>query len=205
MVREERVVMVAIYARVSTGEQETAQQVRVLEKWCVDRGLRYKVFEETVSGKSVKGRTELERAMALVEGGRADTLLVWSLDRFGRSLVDLIQLLTRLMGKGARFVTYVGGLDIRKDDPGSMLTFQIFGAIAEYERKMISERTKVGLERAKREGKRLGRRKLVLPEREIMEDLEGGLSWSKVMSKYGVSRATLARVRNAWGMGKDCD
>ena len=82
--------MVGIYVRVSTAEQETENQLPVLEEWCRGRGLKWKVFSENVSGGSLKGRVELEKLMKQVDSGYLDTVLVWDVSRFSRSVAYLI-------------------------------------------------------------------------------------------------------------------
>ena len=190
--------MIGIYLRVSTKEQEEGNQLAPLVKWCEAREMKFRVYQEKVSGKSTKGREELEKMMKGVESGHLEGVLVWSLDRFGRSLPDLIALLNRILGMEARFVSYVNGFDIRKADPASMLTFQIFGAIAEFERAMISERTKLGLERARKEGKKLGRKNRMVDEVEVIKAVESGVGWKAVMERFGVSRWLLAKIVKKW-------
>jgi len=190
--------MIGIYVRVSTEDQNYDGQADKLEDWCKGKGLKFRVYGEKASGKSTKGREELEKCIRGVETGYLEGIVVWDITRFGRSLVDLIQLLNRVMVAKGRFVSVMNGFDIRAGDPTSMLTYQIFGAIAEFERKMISERTKIGMARAKREGKKIGGRVKNVDEVELIQDLMQGASWIEVMKKYGISRWKLAQIANRW-------
>lgn len=136
------------YARVSTDEQHLHLQRDALKKAGCD-----KIITDTgVSGQSRK-RDGLDRAMKHVKKG--DVLVVWKLDRLGRSLGFLIDLMEQLKEKGAGFRSLSD--DINTTTAGGKLIFHIMGALAEFERALIIERTKAGLAAAKRRGKFPGR------------------------------------------------
>jgi DNA invertase Pin-like site-specific DNA recombinase len=174
------------YARVSTGEQKLDLQLDELEEAGCER-----IYEEKTSG-AAKSRPELEKCMDSLREG--DTLVVWRLDRFGRSLKDLVQKMDRLEDLGADFVSLTEGIDTTTAQ--GKLTFHIFGALAEFERELNRERTMAGL-RAARERGRVGGRPRSLDEEEIpqvqalMKDEE--VSTSEICERYGISKTTLYR------------
>ena len=174
------------YARVSTGEQKLDLQLDELDEAGCER-----IYEEKTSG-AAKSRPELEKCMDSLREG--DTLVVWRLDRFGRSLKDLVQKMDRLEDLGADFVSFTEGIDTTTAQ--GKLTFHIFGALAEFERELNRERTMAGL-RAARERGRVGGRPRSLSEEEIpqvqalMQDEE--VSTSEICERYGISKTTLYR------------
>ena len=144
------------YARVSTHDQTLALQQDALNK----AGCK-KIFTDTVSGVKAE-RRGLQDALAYVRAG--DTLVVWRLDRLGRSLKDLIEKLTELHNRKIGFKSLTENIDTTTS--GGKLIFHIFGALAEFERDLIMERTQAGLEAARARGQRGGRPK-ALTEKKI--------------------------------------
>jgi len=137
------------YARVSTQDQTLNLQQDALEKIGCS-----KIFTDTASGAKVE-RKGLEEALTYVRGG--DTLVVWRLDRLGRSLKHLIETITRLNNRKIGFKSITENIDTTTS--GGKLIFHIFGALAEFERDIIRERTNAGLQAARARGKRGGRPK----------------------------------------------
>jgi DNA invertase Pin-like site-specific DNA recombinase len=137
------------YARVSTHEQNLDLQRDALK--AAGCG---KIIEDTASGAKAQ-RSGLDRVREMLRKG--DVLVVWRLDRLGRSLRHLIELMTELEGEGIGFRSITEAIDTTT--PGGKLVFHIFGALAEFERNLIRERTKAGLEAARARGKKGGRRK----------------------------------------------
>lgn len=137
------------YARVSTQEQNLDLQRDALKAAGCTR-----VIEDTASGGK-KDRTGLERVREQLRAG--DVLVVWRLDRLGRSLKHLIELMGELEGEGIGFQSITEAIDTTT--PGGKLVFHIFGALAEFERNLIRERTKAGLEAARARGRKGGRKK----------------------------------------------
>src|SRR5215218_6542941 len=127
------------YARVSTGEQTLHLQLDALR----NAGCG-KVFEETASGAKAE-RLLLTEALAYARPG--DTLVVWRLDRLGRSLKHLIETVTELQGRGIGFKSLTEQIDTTTS--GGKLVFHVFGALAEFERDLIGERTHAGLAAAR--------------------------------------------------------
>src|SRR5919202_993195 len=143
------------YARVSTLEQNLDLQRDALRAaGCT------KIIEDTASGGKLP-RSGLERVRELLRKG--DVLVVWRLDRLGRSLRHLIELMGELEQQGIGFRSITEAIDTTS--PGGKLVFHIFGALAEFERNLIRERTRAGLDAARARGRK-GGRKLKLNERQ---------------------------------------
>jgi DNA invertase Pin-like site-specific DNA recombinase len=152
---------VAIYLRVSTAELTTANQRRELQAVAKRHGWSVvKVFEDAgISG--AKGRSErpsLDEMLKVVARREVDMVAAWSVDRLGRSLTDLLDLLRELHAKGVDLFLHQQGLDT--STPSGKAMFQMMGVFAEFERAMIRERVLAGLARAKEQGTSLGRRRL---------------------------------------------
>jgi DNA invertase Pin-like site-specific DNA recombinase len=127
---------------------------------------------------------------------RFDAVLVWKLDRFGRSLRHLVNALAELEALGVAFVSLRDNLDL--STPSGRLMFQIIGAMAEFERALIQERVKAGLRNARAKGKRLGRPRADVKETQIADLRHSGASWRTVAKELGIGLGTahrLARVR----------
>jgi DNA invertase Pin-like site-specific DNA recombinase len=144
------------YARISTHEQTLALQQDALNKLGCN-----KIFTDAASGAKTE-RIGLEEALSYVRKG--DTLVVWRLDRLGRSLPHLISTMTDLEGRGIGFKSLTENIDTTTS--GGKLIFHIFGALAEFERNLISERTTAGLTAARARG-RIGGRPKALTQRQI--------------------------------------
>ncbi len=175
------------YVRVSKQEQNEALQIDALkeagcEKWFVDK----------ISGSKVE-RKGLSEALAYVRPG--DTLVVWKLDRAGRSLPHLIELLKDLQRREIEFLSLTEQIDTAT--PGGKLIFHLMGALAEFERDLIRERTNAGLASAKARGRIGGRpRKLktngkVALARQMFADQSHSIQ--EICAALGISRATLYR------------
>lgn len=147
--------IVAIYARVSKEDQHPENQVIELSDYAQSRGFRvYKTYIDRISG-SKDSRPALNELMIDAREKRFNAVLVWKLDRLGRSLQHLIQVIQEWENLGIQFICKTQDIDTTK--PYGRLIFHIFGAIAEFERELIRERIYLGLERAKKQGKQLGR------------------------------------------------
>ncbi|MFL5279971.1 MAG: recombinase family protein [Rhodopila sp.] len=174
------------YARVSTSDQTLALQQDALQQaGCV------KIFTDTASGAQAE-RKGLTDALSFVRPG--DTLVVWKLDRLGRSLKDLITRITQLETRKIGFKSLTENIDTTTS--GGKLIFHIFGALAEFERDIIRERTIAGLEAARTRGKLGGRPKALSPERiKLARRLYADTSTSvaEICKMLGISRHTLQR------------
>ncbi len=185
------------YARVSTNEQTLDLQLDALHK----AGCNEKTYKDKISSTK-EHRPELEKALDQLREG--DTLVVWRLDRLGRSLQELIGLVQGIRAKGADFKSLTENIDTTT--PGGKLVFHFFGALAEFERDIIQGRTKAGLEAARARGRTGGRPKLATDaaKRKKIEMARAlhndpGHSIEDICRMLHVSRSTFYR----WvGMGK---
>ena len=175
------------YARVSTQDQTLNLQIDALEKIGCS-----KIFNDVASG-SKADRKGLEEALGFVREG--DTLVVWRLDRLGRSLQHLIETITRLINKNIGFKSITENIDTTTS--GGKLVFHIFGALAEFERDIIRERTNAGLQAARTRGrfggrpKSLGDAKKVAMAQALYSDKNNTID--DICKILQVSRATLYR------------
>ena len=174
------------YARVSTTDQNLELQLDAL----TESGCR-RVFEETASGAN-KARPQLKGALDFLRPG--DTLVVWKLDRLARSLQQLIEAIELLNTRGCGFRSLTENIDTTT--AGGRLIFHVFGALAEFERGIIRERTLAGLEAARSRGRKGGRPKLLNGEslaaaRALLRD--GALTVREVAKQVGVAETTLYR------------
>jgi DNA invertase Pin-like site-specific DNA recombinase len=173
------------YARVSTYDQTLNLQRDALQKaGCT------KIFTDTASGAQTE-RKGLEQALSYVRKG--DTFVVWRLDRLGRSLPHLITTMTDLLERGIGFKSLAENIDTTTS--GGKLIFHIFGALAEFERNLIRERTQAGLSAARARGKRGGRPKVLTGRKlGIARDLyEKRHPIAEICRTLKISRATLYR------------
>jgi putative DNA-invertase from lambdoid prophage Rac len=149
----------AIYARVSTFDQDPENQLGELRRYVEARGWTASEYVD----RGISGAKEQRPALAqlLIEAHRRrfDVLVCWRLDRFGRSLRHLIVTIDELQALGIAFVSLGEGIDATT--PAGRLQLHVLGAIAEFERARIAERVCAGLERARRQGKRLGRPRVI--------------------------------------------
>ena len=142
----------AIYARVSTEEQNPQIQVDELKTISSQQNyMVYKIYTDKVSGTK-SSRPQLMELLKDAKNKKFDTVFVYKLDRLGRSLQHLIKIISYFQKWGINFVCTSQGIDTT--NAGGRLVFHIFGAIAEFERELISERTKLGIKNAKNVGKR---------------------------------------------------
>ncbi|MFA0562748.1 recombinase family protein [Vibrio sp. 10N.222.51.C8] len=176
------------YARVSTLEQKPeGQEVALLDYGCE------RVFVESASGKDSKSRPELQRMLDTLRAD--DVVVVQRLDRLGRSLKDLIELLDGFKESDVRFVSIHDGIDTTTAT--GELIFHVIGAIAQFERRLISDRTKTGLAAARARGRKGGRRPS-MSKPDIRKAnamlLDPMVTKAEVAKHFGVSRPTLNRA-----------
>ena len=176
------------YVRVSTTDQNTARQ---LDGVTVD-----KVFTDHASGKDTN-RPELTACLEYVRDG--DELVVHSMDRLARSLVDLRRTVDGLTARGVRVRFVKESLTFGDtNDPCAVLMLSVMGAVAEFERSLTLERQREGIAIAKREGRYTGRKVALSPAqaREVTARLAGGESAAALAREFGVSRATVYNTRH---------
>ena len=190
----------AIYLRVSTDRQTTANQRLELEAIAARRGWEVvAVYEDNVisGAKGREGRPALDRMLKDAQRRLFDVVMVKAMDRLGRSLVDLLSTMEHLDAVGVDL--YIDRQNIDTTTPMGRLLFQVAGAFAEFEREMIRQRIHAGLERARREGTRSGRPigRPRLPEairRAILADRAAGRSIRAIARARGVSPTTVQKV-----------
>ena len=173
------------YARVSTENQNLSLQKEALLKDGCE-----KIYEDIVSGAK-SNKPGLTQALEVLREG--DTLVVWKLDRLGRSVKNLISLIADLNSKGIHFKSITDSIDT--STPSGRFFFHIMASLAEMERELIAERTKAGLEAAKKLGRKGGRKK-VMTESKIKSAkklLASGMPPRDVANDLGISIATLYR------------
>jgi len=177
---------VAIYARVSTGEQTTDNQVIKLKKVAERNGWEIEaIYADTISGAKSK-RPELDRLMKAIMRKEIDMVMAWSVDRLGRSLQHLTTLLSDIHSKGVDLYLHQQGIDTTT--PSGKMMFQMCGVFAEFERSLIRERVMAGLERARSQGKRLGRPPVPPILIEKMKRMrQEGMTLTAIAKKVGVS------------------
>jgi DNA invertase Pin-like site-specific DNA recombinase len=188
---------VALYARVSTlNGQNPETQLVELREYASRRGWQAvgEYVDTGVSG-SKDSRPSLNRLMAHAHQRRFDAILVWKLDRFGRSLKHLVTAIAELEALGVTFVSLKDNWDL--STPSGRLMFQIVGAMAEFERSLIAERIRAGMRRRRLEGLPLGRAPLAVDHQSLVLDRLSGMSLTRVSKKYGVSRASVVRFARA--------
>jgi len=184
---------VAIYARVSTSNhgQDVSLQTREQHRFAEARG--WQVFDDYidqgVSG-SKDSRPELTRLMADARRRKFDIVLVWKLDRFGRSLRHLVNALAEFESLNISFVSLSDNLDL--STASGRLMFNIIGAMAEFERELIRERVKAGMKNAKAKGVRIGRPRTEIDASQIACLRDGGASLREIAARLGVSLGTVA-------------
>ena len=179
------------YARVSTSDQNLTLQHEALKKADCE-----KIYDDTMSGSRAE-RPGLSKTLEMLREG--DTLVVWKLDRLGRSVKNLITLVSELNDKGIHFKSITDSIDT--STPSGRFFFNVMASLAEMERELIVERTKAGLEAAKKLG-RVGGRKRVMTESKVESAkklLKSGVLPKDVANNLGVSLATLYRWIPAGG------
>jgi DNA invertase Pin-like site-specific DNA recombinase len=186
---------VAIYARVSTTNhgQDAGMQTREMRQFAEARGwtLADEYVDHGVSGAK-DSRPELNRLMADAHKRRFDVVLIWKLDRFGRSLRHLVNALAEFESLGIAFVSLSDNLDL--STASGRLMFQIIGAMAEFERALIHERVKAGIRNARAKGTRIGRPSKHVDVATVARLRDQGLCWSVISAQLGVGVATLHRA-----------
>jgi DNA invertase Pin-like site-specific DNA recombinase len=174
------------YARVSTADQQPHLQVDALKgAGC------YRVFTETASGAR-SDRPTLDQVLDQLRPG--DTLVVWKLDRLGRSLRHLVDTVTGLADRGIGFQSLQEAIDTTT--PGGKLVFHVFAALAEFERDLIRERTSAGLAAARARGRRGGRPSVLTGHKlQVAQEMyaSGQYTVAAIATTLGVSRASIYR------------
>ena len=185
------------YARVSTVEQDTALQTDALRKAGCER-----VFEDAASGAK-SDRPGLAATLAYLRDG--DVLAVWRLDRLGRSLPHLIETIGALEARGVGFRSLTESIDTTT--PGGRLIFHVFGALGQFERDLIRERTKAGLCAAAARGRKGGRKPVMTADKlqRAREHIANGLNVREAAARLKVGKTALYAALQAAGSGSAAD
>jgi putative DNA-invertase from lambdoid prophage Rac len=181
------------YVRVSTGGQTTENQIREIEAagFAIDKR---RIVSETISGSSsIDQRPGFMKLLDRLEGG--DVLIVTKMDRLGRNAIDVTATVDKLAAVGVRVhCLALGGADLTS--AAGRMTMQVINAVAQFERDLLIERTNSGLERAKLEGKALGRPSTLNDKKQtaVRDAIQKGTSVAELARQYGVSRMTIMRI-----------
>ena len=196
------------YIRVSTTLQDFRRQEDGLNQYIENyhNWKLYSSFDDMASGKNDQ-RVGFQNMMKAARCNRFQILVVWDLDRLGRSLVDLISNCNELMQLGIE-IHFVNANMILNDSPETQFTFHILGAAAQFERNLISRRTREGMAAAKSRGVKFGSPLKIAPENhhKLIKMWEDGITIPKMAKAFKVSTTTIRRYRRSLGLparGKD--
>ncbi len=197
----------AIYVRVSTAEQRSDAQEVELRSYCERRAWTVgeaNVFRDTISGAAAS-RPGWELLLQAVRRGKVDCIVVYKLDRVGRSLVHLAMILDELGRLHVPLVCVSQGIDTSNDNPVGRLQLGVLMAVAEFERSLIRERTKAGLVAARARGAKIGRPERAARHREeILRLRVEGVSYQKISEHLGVSVGSIHRLVKLEGLRQSC-
>ena len=200
----------AIYVRVSTADQNSELQLRELREYANRQSWEIaETYRDVISGAK-SSRPGLNRLMADAQGRKFQCLLVWKLDRFGRSRVDCLNNIKTLADHAIRFIAVTQGLDTDRQNPASRFLLHVLGAAAEFERALIRERTQAGQQRYRhdyasgkvgktvysRSGKNLPphRPRKIFNREQVMELRQQGFSIRQIANRLGLGLGTVTRT-----------
>jgi putative DNA-invertase from lambdoid prophage Rac len=183
------------YVRVSTMQQETDNQIRQIEAAGFTLQ-QHRIITETISGSiPISRRKGFARLLDKME--RNDVLVVTQLDRLGRDAIDISITVAKLAKMGIKVhCLALGGVDLTSS--AGKMTMGIINTVAQFERDLLIERTQAGLARAKSQGKKLGRPKVLsaLQKKEVIQRLQEGQAIAAIARNFNVSRQTIMRIRD---------
>jgi DNA invertase Pin-like site-specific DNA recombinase len=187
---------IAVYGRVSTDAQNHSSQLREVRAYVRRRWPKTSVIEYLDKASGVRStRKGLDALMAEVRKGRVDVLAVYKLDRLGRSLQHLVQLIGELETHRTALVVPTQGIDTSEDNPAGELQRNILGAVAQFEHKIIVERVKAGLAAARASGVKLGRPRTLDGHVSAVRKLRAkGLSKRKIAAKLKIPEGSVGAV-----------
>ena len=207
-------IRVCTCTRVSTPDQSADLQVQELEDYARRQGWEVvATYSDTISGTKAR-RPGLDRLMADARRRKFNVVLVWKLDRFGRSLVDCLQNIQTLESLGIPFIAVTQGLDTDQRNPASRFLLQVLGAAAEFERSLIVERSRAGQARYRRDyeagkvgksvnsrsGKNLPphRPRRIFDREKVVEMRRRGMSLRNIAQRMGIGLGTVTRALREW-------
>ena len=183
---------IAIYARVSTADQDCAMQLRELREYSSRQN--WQVFQEYIdhgiSGAKAT-RPALKRLISDAQMKRFDAVIVWKLDRFGRSIQQLIENVQLLDSLTVRFIAVTQGIDTDQRNPAGRLLLHLLASVAEFERETILERVLAGISAAKAAGKHCGRPRRAFRRDHAIQLRAEGVSWRAIAAKLDVPVSTV--------------
>lgn len=180
----------AIYARVSTKDQNCELQLRDLRAFCVARNfILVREFVDVGQSGAKDSRPQLNELMASARKRQIDAVLVWRFDRFARSTKHLLLALEEFRSLGVQFISYQENIDT--STPLGQALFTIVAAVAQLERDLIRERVAAGLRVARQNGKRLGRPRVTVSMDEILRLRAEGQSSRKIAAALGIGEGTV--------------
>ena len=189
----------ALYARVSTTEQETGLQENELREFAERRGWEYQIFTDRGQSGAKDNRPALNQLLQQLRRKKFDVVCVWALDRLARSLRQLLTISEECKALGVDLVSLKQNIDTTL--PAGRLTFQVLGAVAEFEREMLRTRVVAGMAQARRVGKHIGRparRKFHSSEIEKMRALRsGGTSIRKLATDFQTTQWMASRLTSS--------
>ena len=175
--------IVAIYARVSTTDQSCEMQLHELRQYVAKRGWEvfqeYQEYVDTGFSGAAASRPRLDQLLRDARLRKFEAVLVWKLDRWGRSVAHCVRSIQELVSLGVRFLSPTESIDTGAESPMSKFLLHLFAAFAEMERGIIRERVRAGVRAAKAKGTRLGRPRRVFRRAEAQRLREQGMSWRK--------------------------
>jgi putative DNA-invertase from lambdoid prophage Rac len=200
LARDEVGMRVGLYARVSTHDQQTlGLQLRTMRSYVRDRGWALTQQVEDV-GSGAKERPRREALLKAARRREIDVVLVWRLDRWGRSLADLVVTLQELSELGVGFVSLTEALDLTT--PSGRAMAGLLAVFAEFEREILRERVRAGIAQAREEGKPHGRpRSASLQAEQVQRLWDQHLSKSEIARRLGIGRSSVRRILAERGEG----
>lgn len=193
MSQQARAPRCALFFRVSTGEQVAGNQHADVYALVKARGYEINDVFEEVGSAAARSRPQFEKMIANAHRGRYDVIVLWSLDRASRSMKGMLDLVLDLDQRGVRVVS-VREPWAEVDGPARALTVAVMGFCAQFERDRLIERTKAGMQRARAEGRRIGRPKAKIDIDQILDLHEVGKSVRDIARVVGVSSTTVHRA-----------
>lgn len=190
----------AIYARVSTTDQTCEMQLQELREYAARRGWEIAgEYVDTGWSGAKASRPQFDRLLKDARLRKVDCILVWKLDRWGRSVSNLVSSLHELKGLGVRWIAVTQNIDTDESNPVAALVMHILASVAEFEREMIRERVKAGMKAAKHRGAKFGRPKVVFDRKKAREMSAAGASVRKIAKRFKVGTSTVQRLISAAG------
>ena len=188
-VNDSRPMKTAIYARVSTVSQDYEMQLTELRSYAARAG--WEVTEYLEKASSVKKRPVFDRMLADARLRKFEAVMVWKLDRFARSISQLVDNISMFDSLGIRFVCVTQGIDTHMQNAGGRMFMQILGVFAEFERNLIVERVRAGVAEAQKRGVHCGRKPRIFKRDEAMRLRKSGMSYRKIAKEMGLPTQTV--------------